>query len=328
MGGSSEAPVDEGAFADIAVHGEQEAGETVLEVNKVDLAVEEAQAVQAKPGDATFISSVLKARDKVPPACFCSPACQLPASGILLSPPVVFSGILLIPPVVFIRPLVILLSLLLLQAAEDADVMLDCCVRLQAHNRRLKEYVAIYDCEAVNEAMNGGFLGMGCNDNKLIACLLTRTKAQLQRTKKTYRDKYDKDLRSEVEDEMGGAYRKLMHFALCSPEQYIADIFDKACVGMGCDEQTLLEVFITHTQKELQAGKAKWEGRTDKSLVDYLNGELGRSYRHLNRLLQLLFMGDRVETDEVDEEFAVMQVRGHASYLPASLPLLTLLPSG
>ena len=53
---------------------------------------------------------------------------------------------------------------------------------------------------------------MGCNDAKLIACLLTRTKAQLQRTKKRYREKYDKELRSEVEDETSGSCRKLMHF--------------------------------------------------------------------------------------------------------------------
>ena len=44
---------------------------------------------------------------------------------------------------------------------------------------------------------------------------------------------------------------------------------------------------MTHTQEELQAGKAKWEGRTDKSLVDFLNSNLGHSYRHLNRLLQV-----------------------------------------
>jgi hypothetical protein len=252
-----EPPVDEGNFEGVDKQNEDEAGETELTTNKVGLQIEEAEAQKTKPGDATFISSVLKARA---------------------------------------------------EAGEDAAVMLDCCKRLQAHNRRLKEYVAIYDCETVNEAMNGGFLGMGCNDAKLIACLLTRTKSQLQLSKKKYRDLYDKDLRAEVEGETGGAYRKLMHFALASPEQYIADIIDKACVGMGCDEVALLEVFVTHTQAELQAGKDKWEGRTDNHLVDYLKGQLGSSYRHLNRLLNLLFMGDREEGAEADEEKAAEQI--------------------
>ena len=175
---------------------------------------------------------------------------------------------------------------------ENAEVMADCCTRLQAYNSRVKEYLAIYDCEAVNEAMNGGFMGLGCNDNKLIAALCTRTKAQLQRTKKTYRDKYDKDMREEVMDETGGSYKRLLYFILPSPEQYIADIIDMACneasiLEFGCDEICLLECFVTHTQEELQAGKAKWEGRTDKHLVDFLNENLGSTYKHLNRLLQV-----------------------------------------
>jgi hypothetical protein len=120
-------------------------------------------------------------------------------------------------------------------------------------------------------------------------------------------------MRAEVQGETGGAYRKLMYFVLAAPDAYIADIIDMACneaaiLEFGCDEICLLEVFVTRTQEELQAGKAKWEGRTDKSLVDFINSNLGHSYRHLNRLLQLLFMGDRVETDETDEELAATQV--------------------
>ena len=72
------------------------------------------------------------------------------------------------------------------ECADDAEIMKDCCVRLQAHNRRLKQYVAIYDSQTVNEAMNGGFVGLGCNDRKLIAALCTRTKSQLTRTRKQY----------------------------------------------------------------------------------------------------------------------------------------------
>ena len=124
--------------------------------------------------------------------------------------------------------------------------------------------------------------------------------------------RYDKDLREEIQGETDGGYRKLMYFILSSKEAYIADVIDYACnagvLENGCDEIALLEVFVTHTQEELQAGKAKWEGRTDKSLVDYINEELGSSYRHLNRLLQLLFMGDREEAAEADEDKATEQV--------------------
>ena len=52
-------------------------------------------------------------------------------------------------------------------------------------------------------------------------------------------------------------------FVLAAPDAYIADIIDMACneasiAEFGCDEVCLLEVFVTHTQEELQAGRAKW----------------------------------------------------------------------
>ena len=195
------------------------------------------------------------------------------------------------------------------ECPENAEVMKDCAIRLQAHNRRLKQYVAQYDAQTVNEAMNGGFLGLGCNDRKLIAALCTRTKSQLQRTRKQYRELYDRDMRAEVRGETGsGAYGRMMFFALAAHDEYVADIIDLACAGLGCDETALLELFVTRTQAELQAGKKRWEDRSDKHLVDYLKRELGSSYRHLNRLLNLLFMGDRVESEQVDEGLAPQQV--------------------
>ena len=128
-----------------------------------------------------------------------------------------------------------------------------------------------------------------------------------------HRDLYDKDMREEVQDETGGGYKKLLYFILTAPDAYIADIIDMACneaaiLEFGCDEICLLEVFVTHTQEELQAGRSKWEGRTDKSLVDFINSNLGSSYRHLNRLLQLLMAGDREEEAEADEDKAAEQV--------------------
>ena len=200
------------------------------------------------------------------------------------------------------------------EAADNAEVMKKCCVRLQAHNKRLKEYVAIYDCQTVKAAMDEAGWVSGVNDPKLIAALCTRTKSQLLRTRKQFRDLYDKDLRAEVKSETSGSYKKLMWYALASPAESVADIIDRACdvalfgPDFGCDETALLEVFVTRSQEELQAGKQKWEGRTDKSLVDHLNSELGSSYRHLNKLLQLLYMGDRREDGEVEEEVAQQQV--------------------
>lgn len=42
---------------------------------------------------------------------------------------------------------------------------------------------------------------------------------------------------------------------------------------------------MTQSNEKMQAGKEKWEGRTDKKLFDYLDSELGSSYKDLQNLL-------------------------------------------
>ena len=59
-----------------------------------------------------------------------------------------------------------------------------------------------------------------------------------------YRKLYDKDLRAEVMGDTGGAYGKLLYYALASPSGYVADVIDAACQGWGCDEIALIELFV------------------------------------------------------------------------------------
>jgi hypothetical protein len=47
----------------------------------------------------------------------------------------------------------------------------------------------------------------------------------------------------------------------------------------------LIELLVTQSKDRMQAGKAAWEGRTDKHLFDYLDAELGSQYQDLQNLL-------------------------------------------
>lgn len=86
-------------------------------------------------------------------------------------------------------------------------------------------------------------------------------------------------------------------------------MIELACEGMGCNENVLVELFVTRPNAELDAGRAAWEGKHDASLVDYLDGELGYSYRHLKALLLHLLKGSRDEGDAIDEAEAAHQVK-------------------
>ena len=99
-----------------------------------------------------------------------------------------------------------------------------------------------------------------------------------------------------------------MDLALAPKDAYFADMIDKACVGIGCSETTLIELFVTTKNADIAAGRKAWEGRTDKNLIDYLDDELTESYKHLQHLIFKILKGERDESGEVDEAAAVKQV--------------------
>ena len=190
------------------------------------------------------------------------------------------------------------------EASDNAAALSECAAKLQEHNRSLKEYIAKLDAESVKEAM----AGFGCDDKKLIVALCSRTKSQLKRTAAKYRELYDEDLREAVRGETSGDYGKLVDLSLAPKDVYFADMIDKACVGIGCSETTLIELFVTTKNADIAAGRKAWEGRTDKNLIDYLDDELTESYKHLQHLIFKILKGERDESGEVDEAAAVKQV--------------------
>ena len=120
-------------------------------------------------------------------------------------------------------------SVLAARKTDDTDTIEECCVKLQAHNHKLKQYIAVLDAKEAHEAMKGGFCGLGCNDRKLITVLATRTKSQLARTEAKYRELYDKDIRKEVKGETGGDYGRFLYYAMGTRAEYVADMIDVAC---------------------------------------------------------------------------------------------------
>ena len=66
----------------------------------------------------------------------------------------------------------------------------------------------------------------------------------------------DCQLAKEVKGETGSDYGRMMAYALSAPEVYVADVIDKACKGLGCDEEALIELCCTRHPDQLAAGEA------------------------------------------------------------------------
>ncbi len=156
---------------------------------------------------------------------------------------------------------------------DDPETKKECCRRLQKINNMLKDRIAEMDATMARDAMHAGILKggfSGCDNSKLIAVLCTRTKASLNRTKAQYRAKFDRDLCKDVKSKTGSDYGRMMGHALSDPDEYVSDVIHAACHGMGCDENALIELCMTRSPEQLEAGKKCWEGRRDKALFDYI----------------------------------------------------------
>eukprot|EP00927_Polykrikos_kofoidii_P046184 TRINITY_DN4039_c0_g1_i1.p1 TRINITY_DN4039_c0_g1~~TRINITY_DN4039_c0_g1_i1.p1 ORF type:complete len:851 (+),score=199.97 TRINITY_DN4039_c0_g1_i1:48-2600(+) len=191
------------------------------------------------------------------------------------------------------------------EAADDAELLEEAAAKLQEHNRTLKRYLAKMDAQTAKEAM----AGFGTDDSKLCVALCSRTKKQLKMTAEEYREAHGEELMDAVSGETSGDYGKLAKAILSTPEEFFADTIDAACAGIGTSEDVLIELLVPRTADEITAGKEKWEGRTDKSLIDYIDGELGFSSRHLQYGLLKLVKGEREMGDDVDEEKAAEQAK-------------------
>jgi len=190
---------------------------------------------------------------------------------------------------------------------DDPETKKECCRRLQKINNMLKDRIAEMDATMARDAMHAGILKggfSGCDNSKLIAVLCTRTKASLNRTKQQYRAKFDRDLCKDVKSKTGSDYGRMMGHALSDPDEYVADVIHAACHGMGCDENALIELCMTRSPEQLEAGKKCWEGRRDKALFDYIGKELGMMFKDLKHLILEILKGKRNWTGPVDKKRA------------------------
>ncbi|XP_026468259.1 annexin B11-like isoform X2 [Ctenocephalides felis] len=87
---------------------------------------------------------------------------------------------------------------------------------------------------------------------------------------------------------------------------YIAKQLEKAMKGLGTDEETLIEVFCTMTNLELQTVRNAYESTYGKSLEDELIGETSGNFR---RLMVSLCNANRDESIEVDEDAAMVDAQ-------------------
>ena len=156
------------------------------------------------------------------------------------------------------------------------------------------DFKADKDCEVLRKAMKG----LGTDEKAIIAVMGFRSVSQRQEIVKTFKANYGKDLEKELISETSGNFKDLL-VALCkSPVDYDCYELRRAVKGAGTDEDCLIEILCTRTNKQIEMIKSRYKeifpGRdVEKDVADDTSGD----FKHL--LISLL-QAQRPETRKYD----------------------------
>ncbi|KAM5313969.1 annexin A13 isoform 2-T2 [Glossophaga mutica] len=119
--------------------------------------------------------------------------------------------------------------------------------------------------------------------------LAKRSYKQLRATFEAYQIFIGRDIEEAIEAETSGDLQKAyLTLVRCARDQegYFADRLYKATKGAGTDEETLIHIFVTRAQVDLQGIKAKFREKYQKSLSDLVRSDTSGDFQKL--LLALL----------------------------------------
>ncbi|XP_045060848.2 annexin A13 isoform X1 [Desmodus rotundus] len=114
--------------------------------------------------------------------------------------------------------------------------------------------------------------------------LAKRSYKQLRATFQAYQVLIGRDIEEAIEAETSGDLQKAyLTLVRCARDQqgYFADRLYKAMKGAGTDEETLIHIFVTRAQVDLQGIKAKFQEKYQKSLSNMVRSDTSGDFQKL-----------------------------------------------
>ncbi|XP_075867619.1 annexin A2 isoform X1 [Nelusetta ayraudi] len=115
----------------------------------------------------------------------------------------------------------------------------------------------------------------------LVRILTNRNNDQRQEIVKTFKEITQKDLQAGLKKALSGEVETLLLELLMPPLEFEANRLQQAMVGLGTDEETLLEILCTRTGKQLQDIAAAYSYLHKKDLEKELKGETSGDFSKL-----------------------------------------------
>jgi len=119
----------------------------------------------------------------------------------------------------------------------------------------------------------------GVDENTIIDVLVKRSNEQRQMIKEAYQQASGKPLDAALKSALKGDLEEVVLALLRTPAQYDAQQLKLAMKGLGTDEDTVIEILASRTNKELEAIKLAYKAEYKKELEDDLKSDTSGDFR-------------------------------------------------
>lgn len=155
----------------------------------------------------------------------------------------------------------------------------------------------------------------------LVRILTNRNNAQRQVISKTFEEIMQKDLAAGLKKALSGELEVLLLELLLPPLQYEAHRLQQAMVGLGTDEETLLEILCTRSGQQLQEINGAYQHYYKKELEKELKGETSGDFAKL--VVALLKKESVTGSVQRDTEFLFASINGKKADAAPWINILT-----
>lgn len=156
------------------------------------------------------------------------------------------------------------------------------------------------DPKADAEILNSAMKGKTKDEDKIIELITNRTNEQRQRIKDSYNSLYNSDLIKDLQKSLSGHFQDVVVALFYTPIDYDCFQLRKAVKGLGTDEDALIEILATRSQKDIEQIKVRYaEMYPGRTLVKDIEGDTSGGFK---KILLALLDAKRPRNEQPDYE--------------------------
>ncbi|KAL8203271.1 UNVERIFIED_CONTAM: Annexin A1 [Gekko kuhli] len=150
-------------------------------------------------------------------------------------------------------------------------------------------------------ALDKAITAKGVDEKTIIEICTKRTNAQRQQIKEAYQQSKGKPLEESLKKALKSHLEEVVLAMLKTPAQFDAEELRAAMKGLGTDEDTLIEIMATRTNREIRDFTRAYHDEFKRDLAKDIASDTSGDFQ---KALLALAKGDRDENPHVNDELA------------------------